>query len=283
MGLDEQSEYNLMKILNRLHKVTEPQIQSYESLFTQDEYALYQRVAEFGNEVKEISDGVYQYKHYKLPIKRFGNEVFLYRHGLDSLKTLDNIRNNKKAIFDIGAFVGDSALVLAEYFPQNPIYCFEPNTDNFTNAKTTFSLNKLDTRRIKLYNMALGASKGYGCMQTDVGGSVESHLEISADNVKQQGHVVDILPLDEFIQENSIEIGLIKIDVEGFEQSVLEGAIQTLNDQKPALLVSIYHNYEQFFGIKPWIDSLSIGYKFDFFWGVSGRINKEIMLLCEVR
>jgi FkbM family methyltransferase len=213
-----------------------------------------------------------------LPVKRFGNETFVYRHGIDKLKTLNTLTNTK-AILDIGAFVGDSALIFAEEFPQNPIFCFEPNPTNFSNALTTFKLNNLDTDRIKLYNIAIGAHSGHGKM---LDASAASYLAFQEDEINENADI-EVTTVDNFTISNGLDVGLIKIDVEGGEQDVLEGAIQVLKTQKPILLVSIYHHYEQFVGIKPWIENLNLGYKFDFFWGVSGKINEEIMLLCEVR
>jgi hypothetical protein len=63
----------------------------------------------------------------------------------------------------------------------------------------------------------------------------------------------------------------------------LAGAINTIKKQKPVLLLSIYHNANDFFEIKPLIESWNLGYKF--------KIRKlsmkeyflvETMLICEI-
>ena len=64
------------------------------------------------------------------------------------------------------------------------------------------------------------------------------------------------------MKENNIEVGLIKTDLEGFEQSFLKVALETIKEQKPVLIISIYHNYSDFFEIKPMIENLNLGYKF---------------------
>lgn len=92
-----------------------------------------------------------------------------------------------------------------------------------------------------------------------------------------------MVTLDSYVEEKNISIGLIKVDIEGFEQEFLKGALKTLNMQKPILCISIYHSDDDFFNIKPFIESLDLGYKFDFFQGVNRWLRNDIMLLCEVR
>ena len=71
-----------------------------------------------------------------------------------------------------------------------------------------------------------------------------------------------MVTLDSYVKENNIEVGLIKTDLEGFEQPFLRGAIETIKEQKPVLIISIYHNYSDFFEIKPMLENLNLGYKF---------------------
>ena len=65
----------------------------------------------------------------------------------------------------------------------------------------------------------------------------------------------------------------------------MKGAYETIKTQKPTLLISIYHNYDDFYKIKPLIESWKLGYKFDIFQGVqnSGDITVEAMLIAELR
>ena len=45
-------------------------------------------------------------------------------------KTIIN-RNDKVIIFDVGAYIGNSAKKYSEWFPQSLIYSFEPFEPNF--------------------------------------------------------------------------------------------------------------------------------------------------------
>ena len=53
---------------------------------------------------------------------------------------------------------------------------------------------------------------------------------------------------------------MIKLDVEGFGLKALKGAEKTIQTFKPVLLVSIYHNGEEFFDIKCYIEDLKLDY-----------------------
>lgn len=101
---------------------------------------------------------------------------------------------------------------------------------------------------------------------------------------KNDDNCVSIQTLDDYVLLNDIsDIGLIKVDIEGFEQKFLEGARKTIEKFKPSMLLSIYHNYNDFFKIKPMIESWNLGYKFDFFHGtLENTVEDEILLICEL-
>lgn len=93
---------------------------------------------------------------------------------------------------------------------------------------------------------------------------------------------VQIITLDEFVRENKIEVGFIKVDIEGFEMEFLKGAKEAICTQKPAMLLSIYHQASDYFCIKPLIESWNLGYTFKFHQGIDYGIPTETALFCEV-
>ena len=62
----------------------------------------------------------------------------------------------------------------------------------------------------------------------------------------------------------------------------LKGAKETICTQKPAMLLSIYHQASDYFGIKPLIESWNLGYKFKIHKGVDLNIIVETALFCEI-
>jgi hypothetical protein len=60
---------------------------------------------------------------------------------------------------------------------------------------------------------------------------------------------IEITTIDaESIDKN---IGLIKIDIEGFEYFAVKGGLATIKRDKPVLLISLYHTGKDFFEIPP--------------------------------
>ena len=93
---------------------------------------------------------------------------------------------------------------------------------------------------------------------------------------------VPVITLDEYVREHPLQVGLIKSDLEGMEQDFLLGAKETITTQKPVLLLSMYHNDRDFFGLKPLLESWDVGYHFKVFKGLDYGICLETMLIAEV-
>ena len=228
--------------------------------------------------IKKIDKNNYSYDKYILPINSFEPESFYGKCGIDYIKNINQVRN--KNIIDAGAFIGDTAIILSDYTDKN-VYSFEPFLQNYNTIFKTIELNKKNN--IIPVNMALGdenkeigmdASIGAGC-----GLSIENAKESNINNIKNK---VKMVTLDSYVKENNIEVGLIKTDLEGFEQPFLKGAIETIKEQKPVLIISIYHNYSDFFEIKPMIENLNLGYKFKIIRNKSPQLITETKLLAEV-
>lgn len=82
-------------------------------------------------------------------------------------------------------------------------------------------------------------------------------------NSQQFGNNIEITSIDDFIQQHNIQnLGLIHLDVEGLETSVIQGDKHTIQKYKPILLISIYHNPEDFFDLKPMLEAWDLGYNF---------------------
>lgn len=92
-------------------------------------------------------------------------------------------------------------------------------------------------------------------------GSVLTHeISTSSNRVmnKEEGDL-NITTLDEDIKE---KITMIKMDIEGSEIYALKGSKRHLIEDRPILIISIYHGYEDFLRIWQYINSLEIHYKY---------------------
>ena len=164
-------------------------------------------------------------------------------------------------IIDGGAFWGDSTLAFSEYGPAM-IHCFEPDVENFACLQQTVSTNNLKNM-VKLQEKGLSRTKDtaqFFSSEYESCSSLHSqHLQ--ALNAQTAGEI-ELVSIDEYVRENDITVSMIKLDVEGAEYAAVEGARETICRDKPILLLSVYHRPEDFFDIKPLIESWGLGYRF---------------------
>lgn len=136
-------------------------------------------------------------------------------------------------VFDVGANVGQSALEFLHWFPQARIHCFEPVEATFR----TLCERVQGEPRIEPRRLALGSDCGEARMVLE-GPSEMHHLEKGTGTGAGAGsggapvEVVALLTLDRYCREAGIaRIGYLKIDTEGADLEVLEGAQELLERQ----------------------------------------------------
>jgi hypothetical protein len=138
-------------------------------------------------------------------------------------------------VYDVGAFVGTHSVAFAERVgPSGKVFAFEPNKSSFR----LLVMNTCTERRanVRSFNLAVGASNGFVKSMTpdksNIGLSVlqETADEFDRDRVSMKS--LDTLDLDS-------DPSLIKIDVEGMELDVLEGAAKIIARSRPFVYAEV--------------------------------------------
>ena len=143
--------------------------------------------------------------------------------GVDFENDLKRLTSNNPIlkIFDVGGNYGQSAVRFAQAFPEAEIYTFEPVPQLFN------SLCGLTSKysKIREFNLGFGDQKTTAIMGlADNPGANSLLIADQSDRTCE----VEIHKLDDFVAENSVKcIDLLKIDVEGYEIPVIEGALET--------------------------------------------------------
>ncbi len=198
-------------------------------------------------------------------------QIFSTMNGLIFLP--ENIRDRIKnrIIIDGGAYIGDSALIFCEYGPLK-VYAFEPVEFLYGKLKETIKSNNVE-RIVEPIKLGLGKVK----MAAEIYGA-NSSASIHATQINDS-QKIELTTVDDFLQEKKGVVGLIKLDVEGLELDVIKGSLQTIKEHKPILLISAYHRPEDFFYIKPLVESLNVGYKFMIRKTSPFRVTSETVLI----
>ena len=272
---DTKTVYDIISKICNYNNIEDKVLYSLDELKQLNKFT--DETVEFWSKITTINKHAYLYNKYILPINYFEPEIFYDKYGMDYVKNLSQVRN--KNIIDAGGFIGDSAIVFSDYTDKN-VYSFEPFLQNYNMIFKTIELNKKNN--IIPVNIALGDENKEISMYSHGNISSIFSLENSKESdINQIENKVKMMTLDSYVKENNIEVGLIKTDLEGFEQPFLKGAIETIKEQKPVLIISIYHNYSDFFEIKPMIENLNLGYKFKIIRNKSPQLITETKLLAE--
>lgn len=171
-----------------------------------------------------------------------------HRYLEKELILLPIIFQNIKSFFDIGSNLG-VYLFWAEKYELKTVYSFEPIPYLFRRLKKIFSSFTVE-------QYALSNQQGKVKLYVPIQSQKELHTRASLQesfSIKTKIYDVEAIPLDTYCQMKQIAPDFIKIDVEGHEQQVIEGAYQTLKEYKPLCIVEIEKqhnpNYEFIFNI----------------------------------
>jgi FkbM family methyltransferase len=136
---------------------------------------------------------------------------------------------------DVGAFRGLYALLLAPYFRQ--VVAFEPFAPNRERMIEALGNNKIEN--VEVRPVALGDLNGELDFQLSPRGT-EGQGTLLVDRRTELPVVrVPVRRGDEELQALAGQVGLIKIDCEGYEKQVLSGLRHTLEQSRPFVLFEI--------------------------------------------
>ena len=171
----------------------------------------------------------------------------------------DIIQCDEQEVFvDIGAYNGDTLIsYLDNYKNYRKIFCYELDRKNYDDLLTVASFFE----NVEVKNNVVGDRHGEIVkINIESERSESSRINDDVENSKTSDFIdVRMVSIDEDIHE---KITFIKMDVEGAERYVLNGAKQHISNEKPKLAVCIYHGNEDLWKIPRLIDALNDNYKF---------------------
>jgi FkbM family methyltransferase len=131
-------------------------------------------------------------------------------------------------LFDVGAHLGEYSIEFLKHFPSSKVMAFEPNTQSFKMLeKRMHSVNNVSLQPIGLGRSNKIQNLYFNCDASPLSSLTRrrlDHFRLYLDKSEE----VTIRTLDSFVSEFNIQPDFIKVDVEGHELEVLEGAVKTL-------------------------------------------------------
>jgi FkbM family methyltransferase len=194
--------------------------------------------------------------HLELPLRYTYNRILgrLERE----MDILERIVSQRRRCIDIGANVGLYTYRFSQLFDQ--VESFEPNP-YCARKVTAAQLPNVTVHAIALSNKSGSANLS----MPDTGSPEDTALASLSNQFKDSKSVpVTLRTLDDF---GFIDVDLIKIDVEGHELELLEGARQTILRNSPTLLIEIeqrHHATKDIRDIFHYIEALGLAGSFYF-------------------
>ncbi|MGE6371968.1 FkbM family methyltransferase [Stutzerimonas stutzeri] len=174
--------------------------------------------------------------------KKISTELQPYE--LEMLQDIEANVSPGDLVLDVGANIGNHTLYLAA-IANCKVTSFEPNTSLVEALRRSVEINQLG-ERVTLMPFGVGHAAGKGhfaaIMEDNLGGQ---SIDIGEGDIR-------IVALDEL--EFPERVRLIKIDVEGMELPVLEGAVNLIDQDRPLIYVECM-NADQYKTIATWMES----------------------------
>jgi FkbM family methyltransferase len=159
---------------------------------------------------------------------------FYGRYGEVELHLLEFLCHRDRDAIDVGANDGSYVHYLRRHARR--VIAFEPM------PVLARSLRRKFRRGVVVESMALSDSTGTVSLRSPVvdGVVVTGCSTVSSTaSATYPGHRAIEVPMDRLDNVYSDDVGFIKIDVEGHEQAVLDGAVETIRRCRPRMLVEL--------------------------------------------
>ena len=216
--------------------------------------------------IKKTIQNIFNFFGYKI------NKInSIDRTDLDKMTTL-LIDVKEPIIFDVGGNMGQSIERYKKLFPKCKIHSFDPNK----HLHDRLTLKYQNDKSVILNNVAIGEKPGNLDFNINVhtGSSSFKNLIPNTTWMKERSKTLNIdsknftakkinakvITLDDYCNDESIhQIDILKIDVQGYEDKVLEGAIKLLKMNKikfiqlELILSEIYQNTLSIYDVEKYL------------------------------
>ena len=191
----------------------------------------------------------------RIKIPKSGSGSLIYYQGFSEFETADFFMRFLKPdsiVIDVGAHIGEYTLLSSDLVGSSgKVYAFEAQPNTFSTLRENVTLNNLTN--VTLNSVAVSDNTGEIEFEIHDEPSISSIRKPSKDTPQSQNTVVvPTITLDNYCQQHNLDnVTLIKVDVEGAEKLVFQGAehLMTLSpEQSPTWIFEYSPSAYQSFG-----------------------------------
>jgi FkbM family methyltransferase len=167
---------------------------------------------------------------------------------------------------DVGGCWGDTALWLAHHVgEQGAVHTFEPTPRNRALLERNLGLNQELAERVTVWEDPLAPTAGERVWVRDTvsaGAQMQGELPAQDDPHGRESVELRTETIDALVARGDLpRVDFLKVDVEGADLGVLEGAAQTLLEHRPRLALACYHKPDDLVRFPDLVDSLGLAYR----------------------
>ncbi len=158
------------------------------------------------------------------------------------IKILNEIVKPGQTIIDVGSHIGQFTLLFSKLVgKRGKVYSFEPDIIAYSCLNDNIILNKIKNTKLERFGLSNinGKAKLY---YNENGGNSLSSILRSITHKTTNYINIDLITIDDYCIKNNIIPDVIKIDVEGAEDLVIEGAKMILKKYHPWVLLEFHGN-----------------------------------------
>ena len=156
------------------------------------------------------------------------------------------LAKHSSLIVDIGANTGIYSIIGAAFNPSASVMAFEPNPVNQVRFRKNIELN--NASNVKLINSAVGESEKQVLLTVPEKEIISDTSSVNKEfaesfyggEIKWKQISVAQTSLDAHFAENPQYVDLMKIDVEGYEMNVFDGAKKFFRKNSPVIFCEIF-------------------------------------------
>ncbi len=180
--------------------------------------------------------------HFRLRLDlrdRMQSVMYIKRcHEPETEVVFKEMARTSHVFLDVGANIGYFSFLVKQLSPKAQVYSFEPLPQNIESYKKNQELNHFSEMHLQQVCVADQAGETEFLIPPveESGWGRMAHRDLfSGEKIRRS-----VITLDQFCREKNVgKVDLIKIDVEGYEFKVLQGATEVIATHRPRICIEL--------------------------------------------